>query len=113
MKELQENEIGEIIISGGSVGDGYLNNSLNKDAFIIYKNQKSYLTGDLGYRSNNKLYCVGRKDKQIKYKGYRIELSEIENVINEFEFVEKAVVTTLKNKDGKINEKVLLEAVMN
>lgn len=104
LEELQENEVGEILISGESVGDGYLNKNLNKDVFITYKNQKSYLTGDLGYKKNNKLYCIGRKDKQIKYKGYRIELLEIENVINKFDFVEKAVITTIQNKEGKVNK---------
>ena len=77
------------------------NNSSN--AFINYKKQKGYLTGDLGYIQNNKIYCVGRKDTQIKYKGYRIELSEIENVINDIYYVEKAVVTTRKNNDNKVS----------
>lgn len=47
---------------------------------------------------------MGRKDKQIKYKGYRIELLEIEKVINKLDFIEKAIVTTTKNSDGKVNK---------
>ena len=62
------------------------------------------MTGDLGYKHKEELYYVGRKDKQIKYKGYRIELSEIKKVIEELEEIEKTVVTTLKNKEEKISK---------
>ena len=102
LEELKSGKIGEILITGASVGEGYLNNN-SSNAFINYKRQKGYLTGDLGYIQNNKIYCVGRKDTQIKYKGYRIELSEIENVINDIYYVEKAVVTTRKNNDNKVS----------
>ena len=104
LQEVKENEIGEILISGESVGNGYLNSELNKEVFIDYKGQKSYLTGDLGYKNNGKFYCLGRKDKQIKYKGYRIEISEIENILNKIEFIEKAVVVADANDNGKVNK---------
>ena len=38
------------------------------------------------------LYCKGRKDKQIKFKGYRIELTDIEKNLQELEYIYKAVV---------------------
>lgn len=102
LEELNEGEIGEILITGASVGKGYLNNSKNKN-FIIYNEHRGYLTGDLGYKKDNKFYCIGRKDTQIKYKGYRIELSEIETVLNNIEYTEKAIVTTNKTKDDKVS----------
>ena len=104
LQEVKENEIGEILISGESVGNGYLNSELNKEVFIEYKGKKSYLTGDLGYKNNGKFYCLGRKDKQIKYKGYRIEISEIEDALNQIEFIEKAVVVADANDNGKVNK---------
>ncbi len=104
LQEVKENEIGEILISGESVGNGYLNSELSKEVFIEYKGKKSYLTGDLGYKNNGKFYCLGRKDKQIKYKGYRIEISEIENILNKIEFIEKAVVVADANDNGKVNK---------
>ena len=100
LEELGEEETGEILITGASVGKGYLNN--NSNSFIFYKGKKGYLTGDLGYKKNNKVYCIGRKDTQIKFKGYRIELSEIEKVLNNIEYIEKAIVTTKKN-DNKVS----------
>lgn len=104
LQELNENEIGEILISGESVGNGYLRKELNKDAFIKYNNENAYLTGDLGYKENGKFYCIGRKDKQVKYKGYRIEISEIENTLNKLEFVEKAVVVANFEENGKVSK---------
>lgn len=104
LNELNENEIGEFLISGKSVGKGYLNPSLNKNRFINFKNEKTYCTGDLGYKKDGKFYCIGRKDKQIKYNGYRIELSEIEKAFYNIEYVEKVLVTTTKNDEGKVNK---------
>ncbi len=104
LNELNENEIGEFLISGKSVGKGYLNPSLNKNRFINFKNEKTYCTGDLGYKKDGKFYCIGRKDKQIKYNGYRIELSEIEKAFYNIEYVEKVIVTTTKNDEGKVNK---------
>ena len=53
------------------------------EAINFYKENgiNCYKTGDLGYIRNNMLYITGRKDNQIKYKGYRIELHDIENNI--------------------------------
>ena len=104
LQELKENEVGEILISGESVGSGYLKKELNKDVFIEFKGEKSYLTGDLGYKSNDKFYCLGRKDKQVKYKGYRVEILEIEAVLGKLEFIEKAVVVVEFDDDEKANK---------
>ena len=99
LDELKDEEIGEILIAGESVGLGYLNEDLNNNVFITFNNKRAYLTGDLGYKKNNQIYCIGRKDKQIKYTGYRIELLEIENAINNIDYVEKSYVTTFKQND--------------
>ena len=99
---LEDKEIGEILITGKSVGKGYLNELLNKNAFITFNDKRAYLTGDLGYKKNNQIYCIGRKDKQIKFKGYRIELLEIENTLNKLDYIEKAYVTTLKQDDNSV-----------
>lgn len=104
LQELKENEVGEILISGESVGNGYLKTELNQGAFIEFNGEKAYLTGDLGYKSNDKFYCLGRKDKQVKYKGYRIEISEIEAVLSKLEFVEKAVVVASFDDNEKVNK---------
>ena len=75
---------------------------MQNKSFITYKGEKAYLTGDLGYMKNGLVYYKERKDKQIKYKGYRIELSDIENNIQQLKYVEKTVVVAKKDDSGKI-----------
>ena len=101
MNRLQDGQVGEIVIEGESVGNGYLKDVEN-NPFINYNNKKAYLTGDLGYIKNNILYYVERKDKQIKFKGYRIELSDIEKNLQELKYIEKAVVVAKKNNENKV-----------
>lgn len=76
-ENINELHNGEIMITGESVGNGYLTD-IENNSFIKYNEKEAYLTGDLGYIKNNVLYYVAKKDKQVKFKGYRIELSDIE-----------------------------------
>lgn len=99
--EVKTKEIGEILIAGASVAEGYLGN-IENNSFVKYKGEKAYLTGDLGYIEDGILYYKCRKDKQIKYKGYRIELSDIENNLQSLSYVEKAVAIAKVNKDNKV-----------
>lgn len=101
LQEQQEGQIGEILITGESVASGYIGNK-QRDSFIVFKGRQAYLTGDLGYLKNGLLYYKQRKDKQIKYKGYRIELSDIEKNLIELKYIEKAVVVAKKNEEGKV-----------
>ena len=56
---------------------GYVK-KVENSPFTKYNEKKAYYTGDLGYLNKGVLYFVGRKDGQIKYKGYRIEIKDIE-----------------------------------
>lgn len=99
---LEENEIGEILITGDSVAEGYLE-APEKNPFITYNGQRAYLTGDLGYVKNKILYCTGRMDNQIKFKGYRIELSDIEKNFYDLNYIDKVkVISKLSNKNTVI-----------
>ena len=104
LQELSENKTGEILITGKSVSSGYLG-EVSNNSFINYKNEKAYLTGDLGYLKNGVLYYKQRKDKQIKYKGYRIELSDIENNLQHLNYIEKTVVVA-KKEEGEVKSVV-------
>ena len=101
LNKLQEGEVGEILILGKSVADGYLD--IVNESFIEFENEKAYLTGDLGYIKNGILYYKSRKDSQIKFKGYRVELSDIEKNIQELNYIEKSVVIPKLNKDEKVS----------
>ncbi|GAA4819484.1 amino acid adenylation domain-containing protein [Litoribaculum gwangyangense] len=91
--------IGEIAIAGDGVSQGYLNRpELNKERFITnpFENEtesKMYLSGDLGkLLPSGQIQCLGRRDRQVKVRGYRIELEEIEHVLMAIEGVKLAVV---------------------
>ncbi len=77
---------GEICIYGNGVGIGYQAMPEETAAkYINWRGIRLYRTGDLGYFSNEgKLMYCGRNDRQVKLRGLRIELSEIENVMGEF-----------------------------
>lgn len=98
---------GELIISGNGVGRGYINNSkLTEEKFVIYNNEKSYKSGDLAYINfDGEIEFVGRIDNQIKINGFRIELSEIENVISTYQNIDASFV-----KVSEFNEEKFISA---
>ncbi len=88
----------EIILKGPSVFNGYLNNI--KGGYYKENNINCYKTGDIGYIKDGYLFCKGRKDNQIKYKGYRIELEEIEHHINKIPSVKECAVIARYNDNN-------------
>ncbi len=89
--------VGDIYISGECVGKGYLNNKkLTDQSFIknpFMPNVLMYKSGDLGkYEPDGSIICLGRSDHQIKIRGLRIELEEIESLILKYPNIKKAVV---------------------
>jgi D-alanine--poly(phosphoribitol) ligase subunit 1 len=81
---------GEIILKGKSVSPGYLGDI--DGGFFSENGLQCYRTGDLGYILDGMLYCTGRKDSQVKYNGYRIELMDIENNIISIPGVQECAV---------------------
>lgn len=104
LEKVKDRVEGEILILGDSVSNGYVDKNLNKNKFIIYNHKNAYCTGDIGYIKNGKLYYKCRKDNQIKYKGYRIELTDIESTIEKLDYVEKVVVSALKGNSDKVSK---------
>lgn len=96
---------GELFIGGANVGEGYLNlPELTQERFVElaeFPGERFYKTGDLGYRRNDgTLIYLGRNDHQVKVRGFRVELTEIELAISNLEGIEDAVVVaeTLENE---------------
>ncbi len=85
---------GELTILGGSVGRGYVGlPEMTKEKFIDYCGEPAYRSGDVAYwNENGKIVHCGRSDNQIKLRGLRVELDEIENVMNRFEGIGRSVV---------------------
>ncbi len=78
--------VGEICVYGNGVGIGYHARPEETAAkFITWNGMRLYRTGDFGYwlEDGRLIYC-GRNDRQVKLRGLRIELSEIENVMGAF-----------------------------
>ncbi|WP_432409134.1 amino acid adenylation domain-containing protein [Wukongibacter sp. M2B1] len=97
--------IGEICISGDGVAKGYLNKpELTKKRFVANPFESGkimYRTGDLAkLLKNGKIEYIGREDSQVKIKGYRIELSEIETVLLKYGGIKDVVVTVNEGLDS-------------
>ena len=87
---------GEILIGGKCVGKGYYQNTeLSEEKFITVNGEFFYRTGDIGAFENDVISFYGRIDSQIKMRGYRIELLEIERRLLSIEGIKSAVVIFL------------------
>lgn len=104
---------GELYIGGAGVARGYLNRpELTKERFISLGdvpfaiddtdaiqpekiNRRLYKTGDLArYRPDRVIEYLGRLDHQVKLRGYRVELEEIESILRQHPAVQEAVTLT-------------------
>lgn len=77
---------GELLIGGKGVSDGYFDNEhLTSDKFILFKGERVYRTGDnVRWLPDGSIEFLGRSDFQVKIRGNRVELAEIENSILDF-----------------------------
>lgn len=75
--------VGEICLSGSQVTDGYWNApEITSERFFRAEGRRWYRTGDLGRYIVGEGYAyLGRADRQVKLRGYRVELQEIENAV--------------------------------
>src|SRR5439155_667004 len=94
--------VGELVVSGPSVARGYLDSDSSSSGFEI--SDKSafprYRTGDLVYQLPDGNYMfAGRKDDQIKIRGYRVEIGDIIKAISFHPSVAAAEVTARRNGD--------------
>ena len=110
--------VGELLIGGDGVAAGYLNNVeltvekfTNAEHVITNFNRhenpspvqghRLYKTGDLArWLSCGEIEFLGRIDHQVKVRGFRIELEEIEEQLVKHEYIKEAVVISRANKTG-------------
>ena len=100
--ELPVGVVGELYIGGRGVGRGYNNlDDMTRERFIDYHGTRVYKSGDYAkWASDGDVFILGRKDHQIKLRGLRIELGEVESVIARVEGV-KNVVIMIRQIGGK------------
>ncbi|EFE37496.1 nonribosomal peptide synthase, putative [Trichophyton verrucosum HKI 0517] len=98
--------IGELLIEGSHVGRGYIGNPENTQKVFIKStewlpgfrkdHQALYKTGDLvQYQPDGSMRYIGRKDTQVKLRGQRIELAEVEHYARECFSEARDVVTEM------------------
>jgi amino acid adenylation domain-containing protein len=103
--------VGELFIGGDGVAKGYRNRAditaecFIDDPFDTVNGNKLYKTGDLVRFINDGRYVLeflGRNDQQVKVRGYRIELDEIQSVIASLEDVKNVVVSSEINRFDEV-----------
>jgi amino acid adenylation domain-containing protein/non-ribosomal peptide synthase protein (TIGR01720 family) len=99
---------GELYVGGAGVSAGYHNQPQRTaerflpDPFSRQAGARLYKTGDLArYRKDGQIEFLGRLDYQVKVRGYRVELGEIESVLHKHPAVRDAVVMARRpGRDG-------------
>lgn len=102
--ELPPGIVGELVIGGAGVSAGYLDRpELTAASFVAdpLSGGVRYRTGDRAVRTTDgRLVCLGRLDEQVKVNGNRVELGEIEALMEEHPLVREAVVRVSTGDDG-------------
>lgn len=98
---------GELLIGGPGVARGYVkrpdltNEKFIQDPFSENRGARLYRTGDLvRYRPNGNIEFLGRIDNQIKIRGFRVELEEIEQALRTQDGVADCVVAMHEDSEG-------------
>ena len=100
--------VGELHIGGAGVGRGYLSQTrltaerFIPDPFTSTPGARLYRTGDkVRWNTDGHLEFLGRIDHQVKVRGFRVELGEIESVLNEHARVQQSVVLVKEDELGQ------------
>ncbi len=100
---------GELCIGGAGLARGYVNDPAQNrqrfipDPFARQAGHRLYRTGDLARRrADGTIECLGRADHQLKVRGYRIELKEIENTLADHPSVRDGIVEPRREANGDV-----------
>jgi D-alanine--poly(phosphoribitol) ligase subunit 1 len=85
LEEVRGEETGELLLGGAQLSAGYFGQEeLTEQRFLRLRGRRWYRTGDLGYRDSSGTYHhLGRMDNQVKVRGHRVELEEVEGHLRE------------------------------
>jgi acyl-coenzyme A synthetase/AMP-(fatty) acid ligase/aryl carrier-like protein len=109
--------VGELCIAGVGLAGGYINNEeLNIEKFVddpFAPGERMYKTGDLArWLNDGNIEFIGRIDAQVKVRGFRIELAEIESKLLEHDRVKEAVIL-VKSKGRDDGDKDLFAYIVS
>jgi len=102
---------GELLISGGSVMLGYWDlREQNERAFHVDEaGRQWYRTGDVVREQEPGVFTyLGRRDRMVKRRGFRVELGEIEAALHKHPDVVEAAVIARSDSDGQISLEAFL-----
>jgi len=93
---------GEIVVASEFLSLGYYNDEERTNAAFQQMEldgagERSYCTGDRAIRRGSRVYCLGRMDRQVKIRGERIELDEVDALLREAGFT--AAYSILKGEE--------------
>ncbi len=107
-KPVRTGTAGELHIGGAGVALGYLNRPEQThqhflaDPFSSIPGAMMYRTGDMVlWNEEGELEFIGRVDDQVKVRGFRVELGEVEAAVNDFQAVKDKVVVALPGSNGE------------
>ncbi|WP_442348371.1 amino acid adenylation domain-containing protein [Gordonia sp. (in: high G+C Gram-positive bacteria)] len=103
--------VGELWIGGASLATGYLHRpELTAERFVHHDGERWYRTGDLGHwDARNVLVIHGRNDGQVKIRGHRIELGDVEAQLRGLPAVTEAIVFPIRDRTA-LGAAVVLDA---
>ena len=101
LRRLPYGAVGELLIGGAGVARGYVHREdLTKDRFIDFDGVYSYRSGDLArINYDGRIEFFGRKDNQVKLRGLRVELDEIENALQSYPGISHGIVVVKETKE--------------
>ncbi|PJD90756.1 MAG: peptide synthetase [Legionella sp.] len=107
LEPVEYGEAGELCISGSGLAKGYINRAtITATKFIQNPHdptKRLYRTGDLAqWDEHGDLMFLGRVDDQVKLRGFRLELNEIETVLMTYPGIKQAVVSVVTQDEPKL-----------
>ena len=113
---IEISQIGELEVKSRFISPGYWRrDELTRKAFLVDpkgEGERVYRTGDMGrMEADGCLEHLGRTDLQVKVRGHRIEVSEIETALLEIDQIKEAVVVARKGVDG--NQRLVAHLTVN
>lgn len=109
-RDVAPGQEGELCIAGTGVMQGYWSMpDITAASFLTHGGKHWYRTGDIVITDDQGQYVfIGRRDRMVKRRGYRVELGEIETALYRHPEIKDAAVVALADNDGGVRIKAWL-----